>query len=407
MLDTSHSYRLESPLRRHPELILPSIEGGLPNARDQQAVNPHHHQGMNDFTQRHTDNREMLRPRALSVVYLDEEERQTKRRRILDQQPLDDHHPRTVLIPLHYGAEDYQGMTTGPAKAVYYENVPLSALDKRIIPLPPRDARRYEDDQRRIQTITHNRDVENRSVHQMPGEEYQPRYENPEVPAQPQSPKRSLAFQPVYDQQSPILFNASAPSYREVLDQRPAPRHTSGVEKGGARVFSDSYAVRSRPQYYDDVGRDMRANFRNLEVDPQKHHDHEIRSNGDMNNGRPVHAYSQGPGIAYLPRSFQTDSSVLDRERHRQMLVQDNPFESRHVQQQYSLQDRVAGPSEWRVPVNAHLTSRQVEKATTNPFRGHSSASMANSAAVQWSGLRYDSRTFHYANTMMSRNHGT
>lgn len=407
MLNDSHSHSLQVSSHRHSELILPSIEGGLPTAPDQQSVSSQQLHGVNDFIQQRTDNREILRERAFSVVHLDEKEPQTKRRRINDQQPLDDPQPRTVLIPLDHGAENYPLMKTGRAQAMHYQNMSPLALDRRMIQLPPREVRRYEDNQGRIQVMTQNGHVDNLSVYQMPREELQLRHVNHEVSARPQFPNRSAAFQAVYDQQSPIFFSDSATSYHEVSDQRPSSHDTSRVDEGDARAFSATNAFRSGPQRFDDVGRDMREVFRNLEIEPERYHEVNVNINRDMNNGRPVHSSLQVSGTTYLPRSPLTDLPVLDRRAWRQGPMNGESIESRHVQQQHSIQNRAAVPSEWRVPVSAQFTCQEAEKATMNPFRGHTSASMTNPAAVHWSALRIVTHTFAHADTTMSRNRGT
>lgn len=371
MLDNSHSHHRQILCRRHSELILPSIEGGSLNAQDQQSIPSQRHQGIKGVIQQRTDNGEMLRERAFSVVHLDKEEPQNKRRRINDRQSLDDRQSRTILIPLHHEAGDYPHMITGPAEAMHFQKVPPLALDKRMIQLPPRTARRYEDGQGRIQVMTQNGHIDNQPVHQMPREKRQLRHVNPEVSARPQSPNLSVAFQAVNDQQSPISFSHSATSYHEVSDQRPLSHETSHVGEDGVRVLSAPNAFRNRPQRFDDIGRDMREVFKDLEIEPWRSREHNININRDVKNGRLVHASLQASGTTYLPGSSQTTLPVLDREGRRQAPTDSRSINSRHVQQQHSIQSRADGPSEWRVPVNAHFTSQQSEKATANPFGGH------------------------------------
>ncbi len=407
MLDASHSHPLQFSSRRHSELVLPSIEGDLPYALDRAAVSSHKRREKHDFIPQRTDYRKVPGERAFSLIHLDAEEPQTKKRRNHDEQPSDDRQPRKILIPLHDGAEDNPHIKNGPAEVIHYQNVSPWPLDRILIQLPPREARRLEGNQGRMQVMTQNGHVDSRSGRKMPGEERRLRPVNPDVPTQPQSPKFPIAFQPVYDQQSPISFSNSATSYREVLDQRASANDTPFDTEGGARVSLASKVLKNRPQLFDDEGRDMGEDFRNLDIDPWRYREPNTNMNGDMSNRRPVHASLQLPGTTYLPRSPQKDLSELDRDGRRQVQTDGKFIEPRYMQQQHSMQDRAPGASGWLVPVNAQPTLQQVERATTNPFRGHRLASTGNSAALQWSASGNVTYTSTHANRTMSRNHGT
>lgn len=383
--DTSYPHPIATSARRQSELVLPSIEGDVPNAKDQQILTPNQLHCVDDFPERNTERRERLRQRASSMNLLDGDEPQMKRRRIDDRQPLDDCQQRTVLVPLHYGVQESPRMLAGHAETVYYDDVPPMILDKRIIKLPPRKAERYENDQGRIHFMTPHRHAENQSFHQMTGKEFGPHYVNTEVHGWPQSPKSSIAFPPVYDHQSPILLNTSAPSYREVIDQGSSSLLTSAVDEGGARSIPDPYASRGHLHRFEDEGKEMRAKFRDLELDPQHHRNHDKATILDMNTRRPVQAMLQGHRTTYVPISSQTDRLMVDHEAHRQLRVPGNPFETRHTQQkQQSIQTRAAKSGGWRPPADVYNLSQQSEKGSINPMQRYSNPSQSNAIAVQW-----------------------
>lgn len=212
-------------------------------------------------------------------------------------------------------------MTTGPAEAGYYKSVPSFALDKRMIQMPAREVRRYDDSERRIQVMNHDKHVGNRMVTQSWGGESQSGLVDREIPVQPHSPKRPVHFQPVYDVSSSHTLNASDLPYREVFEEPSTPGLKSNTQR-----FPDSTASGSQSQRYDDAGREVRADFRNLAIDSRASHYYRTDDHLVMNDRDDT---SYASSITRFPQRPHKDMPTAGHEGHHQLPTYSNTFETR------------------------------------------------------------------------------
>lgn len=275
-------------------MILPSIESGPSHAKDQHSPFVDSFQILHAFEQAYRDGREPLQRRDPSLIYVADDEHQPnlKRRRINDQQSLNQERPSRVLVPLNY-RDGHSDMHPRPAAAAYSEDMPPDVLDKRILQLPLRENRRYGNAEGHTQTPSLHVPSENRLAH--PREQSKVRYLNPEVPGQPQSPRSFGAFRPVHDLESPISSNVSAPFPREIVDQHASSHHAFGTAKWGGRVYPDCHVYRNPQRQFEEVRGQVQSGLQDLVINPDLLGDYDVSMNVDGRLKRGLYTSLQAP----------------------------------------------------------------------------------------------------------------
>ena len=386
--DTLYARSFETQPRRHSELILPSVERE-PRSEAQQSFNDAHPQQHNPFALGESINRGMPADSASSQAHLRTHEGppQHKKRRIDDQQ-IDDYHgrERVIFMPLQT-SEGYQKTRERPTEAVYDQSTRPVTLNNRIVQLLPRDATRYAGSQGRVQMIDRYEVGEGQLSHRAPRKHVQVPPLSPSASRQPQSLLSSNLLQSVYDHESPTLLKASknAPLYREVHDQSPFSRHTSGSAVVDASKATDSYAALARPRRFDNTGKEMRSEFRGMTIEDQQFREHKPGMRQGPEAGHAKHAPLQNaqPKTHVSPRSH-AEVHLRNSEASRDRIVMDKPLQSRNVQPQPVFYDRLYRPANQHFGNSGHQIKADDELQRTDPFDRRPTQPVRRPAEDQW-----------------------
>lgn len=323
---THYAPIFEESARRPSGLILPSIEGGIFDAKDQKVPF-----STSQRTDRQlSDRREPLQQRAPSLFYVgnDGEQPHTKRRKVNEERHLKEQQPNTILVPLN-GREGYSEMHSLPA-AASHEDVPPFVLDKRIVQLPSRELKSYKDGRGCSQMLPKHGHFDDHTVHRMPPEQIETSYVIPEISGHSHSPRRSTAFHPVHDRKSPILFNGSAPVPREAPDSVSFPHHGSSTAGDGGRINSGLYGIKQIPRHFEEVPGQVQRDLRNLVIDPSPCLRQDVGMSVDIQSERDL---LEAPGTVYLPVRTGEDTRADAVEERRKQVVYTEPMLSRSPRQ--------------------------------------------------------------------------
>jgi len=362
-------------------MALPSIEGGFASPTNQQA--PHRIRTQQDDPFAFVDFANRLVPQNLvpskvhQITY--EEPPPGKKRRIDEQEYFETQNEEsTILIPLD-DRGGYHAMRQRPGGAGRDAQWPR--LDSRIVPLPPRDAAGIQDPQGRVHNVSHHGQTEDRLIHRLPRAHFEVSLPSAEARGQPQSLLHSDAGQSGYFRQSPTVFNASesAQSYREVHNFRPILPHASGSVGSGGQVLANPQPVAERSQCFDDAGREMRNNLRNLAIDERQYRDCPGLQEDLMARcviyARPQPASPKAYGIPRPRENMYSERPKDYTERARvDMLPQSGNM-------QYQPGNRQNGRGVQHFPL-------QVEQKPANPFERPLPQSGQMSDAQGWSDLQ-------------------
>jgi len=411
--DATHPHSAAIWPRRSPDVALPSIEGGLASPTNQQTPPRKHTQQNAPFALVDVTHRVM--PQSLVPANFHrstyEEPPPGKKPKIDDQGYIESQNKeRIVLIPLD-DRNGYHAMRQRSAEAARDIRVQWQGLDKRIVQLPPRNAAAgSQDPQGHVQIVSHSGQTEDRSIHQLPHAHFQVPLTSAEARGQPQSLLSSDAGQSVYGRQSPSSFSASetAPSYREVHEFRPFSPHASGNVGSGERAFASSRPVVERLQRFDDAGREVRNDLRDLTIDDRHSRDHDSDMAGDLAARRVVYAPEQAaPANLYGFSGPQEDVYMERRQEHTLRARVDMLPQSGSNQYQPIAYNQLYQPGDRRNERAVQYIPMQVGQKSADPFARRLPRSVPLSDAQPWSDLRLSSSWLSPADPLLSRNFDT
>ena len=384
------------PPERHPGLVLPSVEGGLPNAKDQQAFVRNSYQHM-DASEPFKGNREAVQQPAPPIMYIasDEEAPSTKRRKMNDPH-LSGGERRNNILPVH-DREDYHDTHYRRAVDVYcQEEVAPYVLDKRIVQLPPREIREYNNSETRSQTLPERRQVSNYLVDRLLGGQSKVRHLPPEISEQSQSLRSSAASHLVSGHDTFVSSHVSAPEYREVPASHYSPHRASASFERNGRTNPDLQATRLSPGRFEEVRGEMPRHFRNLAIDPGTGGNSTIERNADMKSERRIRDSSQAPGLMYLPT--RSDGNMHNKGiQERQYRAVDNDLSTSRSMQQQLVSRHGQRSSEQDKAMFAQYTPQHIERDTGGSFGRDSSD--RRSRVTNWSGILRKTRSFDLADS--------
>lgn len=277
-VENRNGHDSEPKSRWRSEMVLPSIERDLPKKQgDQTTLNGKPRQ-VNSFGSYQPLNRELQQLPAPSIINLDdyEELRSSKRRRFDDQRPIDRlSEDRTILVPLE---QIDNRRLRYEHEAAYRHDMGYAALDKRIVPLPPREERMKPTVSRQeLQQVPPHTQMKRRPDEVVDrGERYSQPLDYFRVPLSRsenvehvQFPSRSAFAPPEYMNDSPSFLDSSsfAPRHRENSDQRFSLRPKIGVSADTNRVYAYSDATMGHLQPLDGVEKSIPSRFGNMSFD--------------------------------------------------------------------------------------------------------------------------------------------
>ena len=319
---------------RHSDLILPSIEGSFSHAPDQQMAVPDLHQRVNTIKERQWDGREPLQQHSSSLVHVDDDgdSSRVKRRKVYDQYTLNEQNPSRMLIPLD-NREGHSSIAFGPSAAVSVEDTAPFVLDKRIVQLPPRQAKRYGAGQSRIQNLPQLVDIENQPVHRMPRQQENRPVANSERFGGPRSPRKSSAFHPSLARKSPVSSKVPTRLYHHIPEPQFSSLKVSVTNEERDQVYPESHVINHPPQHYESMRGQVQRDFSKLAIDPKSHRDYDFSVNLDEQPKFSTWDSSHTPALAYMPARHEEDMRADNNERRQRSMLHPNSSIFRGTQQ--------------------------------------------------------------------------
>ena len=374
--------------RRHSESILPSVEGDTRPEAQHSFVDAHS-QRNNPFALGEITNHEMLPEFVYSRDTLGTHEGppQNRKRKNVDHQ-VADYHKRDwgVLLPLR-NEESYQQTHKRPAEALHERDRRPLAADNRIVQLPPREAMNYAGSHARVRMVNRPGLTEDQSVRRASREHFQVPLLSQETSRQPQSLLRSNLVQPVYDDASPTLVKASksATLYRNVIDPSLSSGHASGIIAGEGGSLTGSYVAMERSQGFEYAGREMRSEFRKLLINDRQAREHQPGMRDGPATGRFDYAYLQNaqPEIR-VPSRSDADGHVRGSEQYRERAVNDNPSQSRSINQEPFFYDQHFRASDQHMRNNGQHSLTNAEAQRPDSFERCAAQPVLRPAVDQW-----------------------
>ena len=279
----AHDFGTHAPQRS--EMVLPSIErdihGGVneapPPHREVRQVNPFgSYQPPIDTGLRQLP--------AHSIINLDnyEESPSSKRRRIDDQQPLSSHgQARTVLVPIEQ-MNTRQLRYELPYEAAHIDGTRQSILDKRIVPLPPKEERarspisHWEPQLPSREKLERLPDqvVDRVERYPQPRDHYQIPLSRSQKVDDLQFPSRAALFTPPKSSNhSSSFFDSSqyAPRHVENSDLAFPLRHNVGAIASSDRVDADSNRMSRHFQRLEAAERSVPSRVQDMSFDHKRY----------------------------------------------------------------------------------------------------------------------------------------
>ena len=318
----------------HSDLILPSIEGSYSHAPDQQITVPDLHRRVDTIIERQWDGREPLQQHSSSLVHVDDDgdSSRVKRRKVYDQYTLNEQNPSRMLIPLD-NREGHSSIAFGPSAAVSVEDTAPFVLDKRIVQLPPRQAKRYGDGQSRRQNLPQLVDIENRPVHRMPRQQENRPVATSERFGGPRSPRNSSAFHPSHARKSPVSSKAPTRLHHHIPEPQFSSLEVSVTNEERGQVYPESHVINHPPQHYESMRGQVQRDFSKLAIDPKSHRDYDFSVNLDEQPKFSTWDYSHTPALVYMPARHEEGMHAENNERRQGSTLHPNSSIFRGTQQ--------------------------------------------------------------------------
>ncbi len=260
---------VEAQSRQRSEMVLPSIERDLPNGKSDQITLHEETRQVNPFESYQPLNRGAQHLPVHSIVNLNDYEEQpnSKRRRIDDQQPIDSYSQRrTILVPIEQ-IDDRPRRYEKPREAAYRDGNEHSVSDKRIVPLPPKEERvRPPPSNQELQLFSPRTQMERR-LDQIA--DHGARYPQPRDHYQlPLSRSENVEL---YNN-SPSFFDSSQfiPRHHESSGLGFSSRHDVGVIAESDRVYAGSDETMRRFQPWEATERTMPSRFSDMSIDHRR-----------------------------------------------------------------------------------------------------------------------------------------
>ena len=286
-VDNVYAHDLRPQPRRRSEKVLPSIERDLHEEHNEPATLYEKTRQVNPFgSYQSQPNRGLQQLPMPSIINLDDDGElpSSKRRRLADQQPVNSYgHTRTVLVPIEQ-IGDRQPRYERPYEAAYHDDMGHFVSDKRIVPLPRKEARarspmsrqefHLSSPQKHIQR--HWNQVPDRvERYPQPRDHYQIPLSRSEKVDDSKSPSRAVFALPEYYNDS-LSFSGSsqfAPRRRETSDLGFPSRHNVSVISNTDNFYADSQGMTRRLQPLDVAEPSMPSRFSDMSIDYRQHED--------------------------------------------------------------------------------------------------------------------------------------
>ena len=388
--------RLKIQPKPSRELVLPSVEDCLPNAKDQQVLVGNAYQAM-DTSEPSKGTREPVQQLASRVMYIDsyEEAPHTKRRKM--DKPYVWGSERQTNMGFSHDKEEYHDSHHGRAANVnHHDDVAPYDLDKRIVQLPPREARDHSNPERYSQVLPENPIVNNHLVERLPSGQSKVDHLPPRVSGQSQSLTSSAAFYPVHEPDSFISSHVSAPEYREVATVPYPPHHATVYEHSGPTKPA-LQRNRLSPRRSEDMREEMPRYFRHLAIDPGADGNYSVDRNGDMKDERRRRDSFQAPGLTYLPERSDGDMYTKGVKERWYGPARDEDMTLGSMRQQQPVSKHNQRGIEQNAAMIAQYAPQQIERDRVRSFELESSYD--RSRVANWFATLQKMRSFNLTNT--------
>ena len=285
--DFNNRYALdfETRFRRRSEMVLPSIERDLPDEHSDQTSLHGRTRQVNPCGSDQPFTRGMQQLPAPSIIDFDYGELpNSKRRRIDNHQPVSSHgQARTILVPIEQ-VDERRPRYERPHEALYRNDTGHIVLDKRIVPLPPKEERaRSLISHKELQLLSPRNQIERypdqvadrveryprpRDHHQIPLS----RSENVE---DLQFSSRAIVTPQEHSKDSPTFIESAqfAPRLLESSDLGFPARHDVGVIANSDRAYADPGAMTRYFQPLEIAERSMPSRFSDMSIDCRQRDD--------------------------------------------------------------------------------------------------------------------------------------
>ena len=323
-----HGHQPSNTSHLHPEMILPSIEGGVYLPQDHHTPFPNSSHGPNILEQRRDERHLLQRPHpSLDYIGGIEEHSNVKRRKVNDQLQPSQQRPNTILIPLDR-RESYSGLHPQPTSEKYGEDLSFPVLDRRIVQLPPKGSEAYDDNGRHLEMLSPGESLKNQSVHRLPHEQIRIIDARP---GQPQSLRRPTVFHSAHDPKSPTFYSVSAPLHSQSLASRAFPQNAFGTFRDDGEISPDFDVVSHPLRSSNEVRGKMQ---KDLLIDRGSQWKHEPSMNKDTEGRDGMYPPLQTASLLHLPARFEEKVRLKSFDEHHQVSGQHNSPTSRFEQQQ-------------------------------------------------------------------------
>lgn len=280
--DVNHLYTrdFEMRTRRRSEMVLPSIERDLPDEHSDWTSLHGKKRHVNPSGSDQTFTRGIPQLPAPSIIDLHDygELPNSKRRRIDNQQPVCSHgQARTMLVPIEQ-IDDRRPRYERPHDALYRNDTGHTVLDKRIVPLPPKDERaRSRISHQELQLLSPRNPIkrcpdqvaDHVERYPRPHDHYQIPLSRSENVENLQFPSRASFTPQEHSKDSPSFFESSqfAPRHLESSDLGFPSRHDVGVIANSDRAYADSAGTTRYFQPLEVAERSMPSRFSEMSID--------------------------------------------------------------------------------------------------------------------------------------------
>ena len=310
-----HNVSLRSVPHRQGDLILPSVEAEAFDARGQQIISLESPQNSSGLDKQDKETRDRVHCRAPSLIYVDDDEQPIMKKRRVSDQLVREQQPDTILIPLDRSMPD---MYDRPAVAQGPTDEPRFVLDKRIIPIPPRDVRRYRNGEGHSEGLPWRGQFDDRAVHRVPYEEPQAAAIMYGIPNKSES-LRPAAFHSLPSHESPMSSRIFVPPRYRAYDGRSSLSQVTNLN-GSGHTRNPDVSIGDYPHQTLNSGRfDVQKSSRQIGVHPSALRTDEGAMSTEMHGEREQYTFPQ-KARAYSPSRGNRVLMEKPEETHQRFL---------------------------------------------------------------------------------------